>query len=441
MTETIAKGQIKLFDDDDDDFAVEFTEIGGPGGDAEVDAERTERLGAHGPEHEVTPVTATVASNAVVPSTHHLVVGMGTLAAMSEEEFAAKLDVMQRGQDRIRTIQDKLLIQGEDYGKVKGIDRPFLLQPGAEKLANFYGFAVRQEAERLIGDAITSPPLAYHVKSFVHLGDFDGPVIAQGYGEASSWEEKHRWRWAKATCPKCGREGLIKGKADGKLKGKWWCPQREGGCNSTFEPAATKDDGSPLVAPPQKIENLDPWSLAETLIQMASKRSLVASIRRATGTSGLFTQDPDSPSVRQQSDESGGDDNREATVSNAAEHSPVGRGAQTEEVTPAQLARLVSMSRERDLGAAGIAGLLLRLFDLTVDDNSVAVSHAVKALSATQMGQLLMTIETGEVPDPPKPASSAGSSSNRSGANTGKIATRARDDDKSIILEADGMPV
>jgi len=323
---------------------------------------------------------------------HHIVTGMGTLAALSDEDFAEKLAIMKAGQERVRIIQKELLVEGEDYGKVRGIDRPFLHQPGAEKLANFYGLAIRQEADRLIGDGISSPPLAYHVRSYVHVGSLDGPVVAMGYGEASSWEEKYRYRYAKAVCPNCQREGMIKGKPDGQLKGKYWCPKREGGCNSTFEPADER------VVAPGKVENTDPHSLAETIIQMAGKRSFVAAIRRATGTSGLFTQDEDSPSVRQQSadaDPYGGD--VAVPVEVTAGTSSVAPGGKTTEVTEVQMRRLVTLSKEKDLGPSGIASLLSRLFDISVDEEtSPAVSLAVRNLTATQLGQLLMTIETGD---------------------------------------------
>lgn len=391
-TDPVAEGQLPMFPDDEPAF-----------------------------EGEVVEENETLVS--MIPPSHHVVVGMGTLAAMSEEDFTAKLAIMRTGQDRIRVIMDQLLVNGEDYGKVKGIERPFLHQPGAEKLSNFYGFAVRQEAERIIGQRAVvkigateepgewlSPPLAYHVRSYVHLGSFDGPVVAMGYGEASSWEEKYRYRWAKATCPKCGREGLIKGKADGKLKGKWWCPQREGGCNSTFEAA------DPQIAPPAKVDNPDPHSLAETLIQMAGKRSFVASIRRATGTSGLFTQDEDSPNVQQQVAGINQED-PEPAVSTAPAMN-VGVGAKTAAPAAEQLKRLVSLSKEKDIGLPGMASLFDRLFKIEVEETSRAVSAAARALTAEQLGKMLWAMETGEVPDPIEESRASG-----------------------IVLEADGMPV
>jgi hypothetical protein len=365
---------------------------------------------------------------ALVPingATHHLVVGMGTLAAMDDDEFERNLAIMQKGQERIKVLMDKLLIKGEDYGTVKGIDRPFLHQPGAEKLSNFYGFAVEQEAERIvgterpgwqdmgpaqlveIGGRWLSPPLAYHVKSYVHLGDFSGPVIAMGYGEASSWEEKYRYRWSKPTCPQCGREGLIKGRADGKLKGKWWCPGKEGGCNKTFEAA------DPQIGPTTKVDNPDPYSMAETLIQMAGKRSFVASIRRATGTSGLFTQDEDSPSIAAQVGDVAPDE--PDPVVTAGPTVEVAIGAKTTAPSVEQLQHMVSLAKEKGIKKEAIAELFGRLFGITVEPTSAAVTAAARSLTADQLGALLLTMDTGEImPDPT--------------------------DDKSIILEADGMP-
>ena len=420
--EPVAEGQIPMFPDDEPAFvtAEHTVEVGG-----------TEPIGT--PWDEAKRLVPMVIEE---PPTHHLVVGMGTLAALSEEDFQAKLALMKQGQDRIRTIMEQLLQKGEDYGIVKGIERPFLHQPGAEKLSNFYGFAVRQEAERLAGDGITEPPLAYHVKSYVHLGDFSGPVVAMGYGEASSWEEKYRYRWGKATCPKCGREGLIKGKADGKLRGKWWCPQREGGCNSTFEAA------DPSVTPPGKVENTDPYSLAETLIQMAGKRSFVASIRRATGTSGLFTQDEDSPSVRDQVGDIPQDD-PEPVVS-AGPEVTVAVGGKTEMASSEQLARLVSLAKEKGLKKEQLAELFKRLFDLTIDASSPAISNAARGLSGEQIGKLLWTMETGEV-DPTTPSTTKSGSPTRAttpgDTSTGDEANPVDPANAHQTLEADGMPV
>lgn len=332
---------------------------------------------------------------AVVAPSHHHVVGMATLAEMSEEEFRARIAVMKAGQERLRTIQKELMNDGEDYGRVKGIERPFLHLPGAEKLCNIYGLAVEQIAERINGDGITAPPLAYHVRSLVHLGSFEGPVVAQGYGEANSWEEKYRYRFAKPLCPKCGHE-MKRGGKTGKMAGKWFCPGFEGGCWHTVDINAVNEDGTPVIPPPGKIDNPDPHGLAETILQIAAKRSFVAGTRRATGTSGLFTQDEDSPSVRQQA---GDEDDREPVVESAQIGVQVQAGARTAEATQVQHARLKALAAEKGLGGAKIAGLLGRIFGMEVAPTGAAASAAVLALTGAQLGQLIQSIESGEVPD------------------------------------------
>ena len=338
----------------------------------------------------------------------HLITGMAALARMSEDEFQQAMETIEAGQRRMAEFQKRAMTKGEDYGVVKGIDRPFLHLPGAEKMCLLYGFAARQEAERIegrraiqkVGDVETeggewlTPPLAYHVKTYVHLGSFDGPIVAMGYGEASSWETKYRYTWAKAVCPVCSREGMIRGKPDGKLKGKWWCPGREGGCNNTFEPA------DPRVTPPGKVENPDPWSLAETLLQMAAKRSFVAATRRATGTSGLFTQDEDSPSVQTQAEP----EQEQATVevSAAPAEVTVSRGGKPDAPTTEQIKHLRDVSKKRDLGPQGIADAIFAAGLCSLDwklpeGNRAAQGRALLAfinenLTADQMGELLQIL-------------------------------------------------
>lgn len=333
----------------------------------------------------------------VIAPTQHRVTGLAALASMSEEAFTAEMAVMKSGQDRIRRIQKELLVEGEDYGHVKGIARPFLQQPGAEKLANFYGYALRQETKRIVGDGVIAPNLSYETTTFVHLGDFDGSIVAQGIGEANSWEEKYRWRNAMPTCPECGRPDLVKRKNPPELAGKWSCPswQGKGGCGRNFEA------NDPRISAGGKVENTDPYGMAETLVQMSAKRSMVAGVRRATGTSGLFTQDDDSPSVRQQSGDAPESGNTEGAIE-AAESTGIEvlPGAKTAEATKVQHDRMKSLVAEKALNGAKIASLLERIFSMEVAPNGASATAAVRTLDADQMGKLLLAIETGEVPDP-----------------------------------------
>lgn len=373
---------------------------------------------------------ALVAIQPVTSGNHHVVSGMAALARMSPDEFENTMQIIEQGQSRIREFQQRVMKKGEDYGTVQGIARPFLHLPGAEKLTLLYGFAARQESTRLTGQRARvkvgeieqetgewlSPPLAFITKTFIHVGDFDGPIVAMGEGEANSWEEKYRYRMAKPECPGCGRPGLIKGRETSKLKGKWWCPRDKGGCGQTWEPA------DPRIQKPGQVENDDPFSLAETLLQMSAKRSLVAAVRRATGTSGLFTQDEDSPSVNQQSEEKGGDGKEEPAegeqeaaqaerpaIGKPAEEVKAERGGSATKATMEQVQNLASVSRGKELGPDKVVAVAERLglgkADLGDSDDPKVKGPKLAAWlleqTADDVGRLLNAIETGDIGEEP----------------------------------------
>ena len=376
--------------------------------DMDVTAEAREVFKDDMVDHLVPPVIeaeerAIVTAAPQVMPQQHLMVGLGALAAMDAAEFEQKLDMLTRGQERLEAIVHRLLIKGQDYGNVPGIARPFLQLPGAEKLQNFYGYAVEQQAERVTGDGVTSAPLAYHVKSYVHLGDFNGPVVAMGYGEANSWEPKYRYVNRQPECPECGTR-LIKRKSPPNLAGKWNCPtwNNMGGCNAVFEPGDTRIEQG-------KIENPDPYGLAETLIQIAAKRSFVAAIRRATGTSGYFTQDEDSPSVAAQSEgipppEPPDQPVRVEAVTGAAN---VEKGGKPAAPTTEQLRHLSVLSKARDLGPQGIEAVIFKVFERdpkVPDGDRTAQSQALIAwinanLTADELGLVIQKIAEIPVPD------------------------------------------
>jgi hypothetical protein len=242
---------------------------------------------------------------AIVPERQaHLSSGLGAIAAMSDEAFDRNLALLTKAKVRAAQMQKALLTEGVDYGTVPGIPRPFLHKPGAETFEKAYGFATSYEIERKVGDGIKTPEVEYIVHAKVHLGDTDGPIVAEGVGSCNTHETKYRYRSAKRTCPDCNGEGLVKGKADGKLKGKWWCPPNNGGCGHTFEPSSEKGQAIEAQVVGQ-VENENPWDLANTMLKMARKRAGVDGILTATGTSGLFTQDDDSPAVQRDAQQGG----------------------------------------------------------------------------------------------------------------------------------------
>lgn len=215
----------------------------------------------------------------------HLAVGVGALAAMSDEDFERNLEAMEKGVQRAARMKAAIMVENEDFGLIPGTNKPTLLKPGAEKLALAYGLTGRFEHHLTYGHGEDEPPITVVVDCYLHLGGHDGPAIAQGMGMASSFEKRYRWRRGGRICPDCGRAGLVMTKRNG---GQWWHPtdaKPDGGCNANF----AKDDTR--IGQSEDVENPDPFELGNTLLKMAEKRAYVDAVLRATASSGLFSQD------------------------------------------------------------------------------------------------------------------------------------------------------
>ena len=162
--------------------------------------------------------------------------GVAALAALTEDEFQRRMQVLQQGRERVKQIKASLMEQGTDYGLIPGTgDKPTLLKPGAEKLAEFYRLAAEVILHERHGDGVVTPLIGYVAECRLHLGSTDGPVVAVGWGVCTNWERKYRYRRDK--------------------------------------------------------ENPDPWDQANTIAKMAEKRAFVDGVLRATASSALFTQD------------------------------------------------------------------------------------------------------------------------------------------------------
>ena len=215
-------------------------------------------------------------------------IGAGTLALalMSDTEFDARLAALEKGRDRVVRIQRALMREGVDYGTIPGTDKPTLLKPGAEILAQTYGLRSDLRVERRdIGDGITAPSLSYVVRAELHEGSLDGPVVAVGIGAANSWERRYRWRRGGRLCPDCNKAGLVKTR-----KNQWWHPldaKPSGGCNANF----ALDDPQITEQAIGDIENPDPHDLDNTLVKMAAKRARIDAVLTGCAASGIFTQD------------------------------------------------------------------------------------------------------------------------------------------------------
>ncbi len=155
----------------------------------------------------------------------------------------------------IQEVMKSVMQVGQHYGKIPGAgDKPTLLKAGAEKIMATFRLAPDPE----IMDLSKNGCIRYQIKC--RLISPSGRYLGAGVGEASTDEEKYKWRvivskeeW-EAT-PETERR--IKFKRDGQVK----------------------------------QVRTNPADLANTVLKMAKKRSLVDAVLTVTAASDIFTQD------------------------------------------------------------------------------------------------------------------------------------------------------
>jgi hypothetical protein len=189
---------------------------------------------------------------------------------------------------RRKAIQDamtSLMVEGVDYGKIPGADRPMLFEPGAEKLLNLFGltpqFAFLEKEEDWSGERHAGEPFFYYqIHCRVFRGDF---LIGEGMGSCTSWESKYRWRQAERTCPACHKENIRKSKD----RDEWYCWRKVGGCGATF----ALDDPQITSQQTGRKPNPDIFDCVNTVLKMALKRAKISGTKNATSASEFFSQD------------------------------------------------------------------------------------------------------------------------------------------------------
>lgn len=212
-----------------------------------------------------------------------------------------------------RLVQDKVLVEGVDYGPVPGTDKPTLLKPGAEKLLNAFG----------LFDKFTEKAIERDWKAGFFFYEYEctlydrvtGKAIGSGIGSCNSMEKKYRYRWVtKDRVPKSLDIAELPSKG-GKLSepdfaiekaestGKWgktaayWQQFKDAIANGTAVTVQGKTkDNKPLTrieidTTMYSVPNEDIFDLVNTISKMAQKRALVAAALNATGASAVFTQD------------------------------------------------------------------------------------------------------------------------------------------------------
>jgi len=161
----------------------------------------------------------------------------------------------------IQEVMKSVMQDGQHYGVIPGAgSKPTLLKPGAEKLMLTFHLSPDPIVEDL------STPDSHRYRVTCRICDRDGHFLGAGLGEASSNEEKYKWR--AAVCP----EEFDETPEDRKRK-KW-----------------KKGYGGGAAQAVNQIRT-EPADIANTILKMAKKRSLVDAALTVTGASDIFTQD------------------------------------------------------------------------------------------------------------------------------------------------------
>jgi len=198
---------------------------------------------------------------------------MDTILDVFVEPVVSSDQFQQIYREMIAFIRKNLTVD-HDYGIVPGIAKPFLWQPGAEKLLKFFGLEFTWEPittiEDFFGQDHEGEPFFYY--SFKGSILKHGHVIVQSIGSCNSWEKKFRFRYQKRVCPACGEETIIKGRQE--FGGGWVCFAKKGGCSAKFA------DNDPIIInqPIGLINNPDPFDQVNTCQKMGLKRTLVGGV-------------------------------------------------------------------------------------------------------------------------------------------------------------------
>lgn len=226
---------------------------------------------------------------------------------------------------KLMTIQElkdsEYLTEGTDYGKVKGIPKPFLSLSGAQKCAKYYGYshtfeiqeAVEQHAEKFyfyrvlcrvsdatnIGDMVGScsthdsgkqnaPPNTIlkmaekraYVSAVLYVtagsGVFSVDVEEMSPEELTGSEDGIKWfpcKWSNGFCAACGNKHTQQGDLVGKVDGKWMAKA----CYEhlkNVEGASTPEDEDAEANSRKTLEQMDAEQLREYGYTLADEKHI-----------------------------------------------------------------------------------------------------------------------------------------------------------------------
>jgi hypothetical protein len=219
----------------------------------------------------------------------------------------------------VEEVISKVLREGEHFGILPGskvVDgkRPkkMLFQPGAEVLCQVFRLrpqfevVTREERDDFIFREVTCRL----------YNSVTGELVGEASGSANSREEKYAARTAAKLCPTCGKPTIFRSKKrpgdTSTTEPGWFCWSKKGGCGAEFAAEDKK-----LLDQSGAISTDKLWDLHHTILSMSQKRAYVKSVRNATATSDIFT-DEDAPPEDDQPGQPGAQHARTQTKASTA---------------------------------------------------------------------------------------------------------------------------
>ena len=187
--------------------------------------------------------------------------------------------------NQIQYLMKKVFKDGEHYGIIPGVNKPTLLQSGAEKICLMLKYVPHYSCQMTPIEG-----MKWHREYTVTctLSNRNGEIVGEAIASCSTMESRYRWRKgfedtgqpipgdAKERKQEYSRQGLGMKKVGGQWKWVKYIDKQE----------------NPDVA--------DTWN---TVLQMAQKRAFVRATRSTAAVSDIFTQDVEELPVDMRVDE------------------------------------------------------------------------------------------------------------------------------------------
>lgn len=180
-------------------------------------------------------------------------------AIVRTEGARASLARIKTEKQLVRHAMESVMKKDMHFGTIPGTSKPTLYDAGATTILSLFHLALDPKVE----DLSTGDEIRYRVCQFARHAP-SGETLGSAYGEASSNEEKYKWR--RAVC----REEFEATPED-RRRVKWSRYQNK-------------------VQSTEQIRT-EPSDIANTVLKMAAKRARIAATLQVTAASDVFAQD------------------------------------------------------------------------------------------------------------------------------------------------------